>query len=208
MGIAAAIHQSGTGPSSCEDLENLGGLDRRTRERFPWEHGSTRDMWRGRIGALLTGAVLTSLVVLSNARTITALEGGMLAFNGGGLQTAHASAQRLQPVQPEMTPTPSVTPAPPVSQPQDPDPALVQFGSFSSEAEALAATVNMSSRYGSILKGRKLTISAATVRQVHYHRVVLRLQSEREARDLCSAVQNQKGDCLVWTADAIRNAKG
>lgn len=208
MSIAANNHQSGTRL----DLKEAPGVpDRFVRERFPWEHGSMRDVWRGRLGALLAGTVLAALVGLANGRTISALEREFEQLNGtAGLPLVETAVQPARPNPPAAAPArlpPGTSPAAARIAPA-PGPFALQLGAFSSEAEASAALDIMKIDYATSLNRRDLAISPAIVRQVKYYRVVLELQSEREARDLCSAIRRQNGDCLVRNRSAIQNASG
>lgn len=208
MNIAANIHQSGTRL----DLKEAPGVpDRFVRERFPWEYGSKRDVWRGRLGALLAGTVLAALVGLANGRTISALEREFEQLNGtAGLPLVEAAVQPARPNPPAAAPArlpPGTSPAAARIAPA-PSPFILQLGAFSSEDEASAALDIMKKEYAIPLNLRDLAISPAIVRQVQYYRVVLELQSEREADDLCSAIRKQDGDCLVRNPSAIQNASG
>lgn len=203
MGIGAAIHQSEADPISWNGIE--GGASH-NRERFPWEHGSARDLWSRRIGTLLFGACLAWLVFVFNTKPITALMNEAQQFTGSNnLMSAHASASSAQPLrhEPAATRPPALLPL--VSQRAGLPPSRVQLGSYSSEPEARAASEMMRQSYGASIEGRNLTISKAVVRQVQYYRVVIDLQSDRDARDLCGTIRKEKKDCLVWTAAAIED---
>ncbi len=204
MGIQTANDQYEINPISWNVIE---GRIQRSRERFPWEHGSPRERWRSRIGTLLFGALLAWLVFGSNTKTITAIFDGTQHTTGTkDLVSARVSAPSANPVlRREPAPAKSPAMASRVSRQADLSSPRAQLGSYSSEADALAASEMMQQSYGASIEGRKLIISEAIVRKVQYYRVVIDLQSEREARHLCDAIKQAKRDCLVWPVAAIHN---
>lgn len=205
MGIDTAINQFETDSIS---WNGIAGHSLRSKERFPWEHGSPRETWLGRIGALLFGAILAVLVFLSNEETVTALKDDTMMF---------ASAFVLRPARTNVPsapadrhkPEPAGSPiyAPPVLQNVASAPPRVQLGSYSSKAQALAASDRMRQSHATILEGRQLTVVEAIVGRTQFYRVVIDLQSDRAARDLCDAIKKENVDCLVWRSTAAEKLK-
>lgn len=196
MSIAAAVCQSEKGPVLPTRMEKGG---QSSRELFPWEQGSVRDMWRGRIGTLSFGALLAWLVVLSNAQTIAVLEDEIQPFTSGyGLLSGRPAALSVQAIPLQSVPALPPRVIRPAAQPLAPAPARAQLGSYTSEDEAAAASQKMRQRYSVSLRGHKLIMADALVRKVQIYRVLVEFSSEHEARALCDAIKKQEGDCFVW----------
>ncbi len=205
MGIETVIYQSETDPIA---WNGVNGPGRRSSERFPWEYGSTRETWRGRIGALLFGAFLALLVFLSNEETITALKNNTLKFASASVQrSARTTVPSAPAVRHDLKPAQAPTYLPPVSQPIRSTPPRVQLGSYSSKAQALAASNRMRQSHATILARRQLIVAEAVVGRTLVYRVVIDLQGERAALDLCDAIKKEKMDCLVWHSTAVENPK-
>lgn len=203
MGIDTAIYQSETDPTAWIGVKGDGA---QSTERFPWEYGSARETWRGRIGALLFGAVLALLVFLSNEETITALKNDTLKLTSASVQrSARTTVSSAPAVRHDPKPEQAPTHIPPVSQPMRSTPPRVQLGSYSSKAQAVAASDRMRQNHATIFARRQLIVVEAVVGRTLFYRVVIDLQSERAALDLCEAIKQERMDCLVWHSTAVEN---
>ncbi len=152
--------------------------------------------------------------MLSNAKMLAALEGETQHLaDAFELRSSYASAppvltirlEDIETIQPDHAPTKSLAIAPAASDPPGSTLSRVQLGSFSSEAEALAASEVMTQRYGASLKNRKPNVSEAVVNGTRFYRVVIDLQTDSEARNMCETMKKQNNDCLVWPESQFNN---
>jgi hypothetical protein len=65
----------------------------------------------------------------------------------------------------------------------------------------------MRQSHATILARRQLIVAEAVVGRTLVYRVVIDLQGERAALDLCDAIKKEKMDCLVWHSTAVENPK-
>lgn len=193
MGIQTAIHLADAEPVSWDGLERRG---RRSDERFPWEQSSQRERLQGRIVASTAGLVLAALVVLANAGPINQLQSEARHL-AGVFQTAPARAATPVAAPARRAPAPVITTAT-AGRVADPLPPRVQFGSYASEAAAVAGLAKIKGRYEDVITGRELHISDALVGEDRLYRVSVHLASEDEAEDLCATIKKNSGDCMVW----------
>ena len=128
-----------------------------------------------------------------NALVVAQTPNGQIDLLGGGNDATNATQQvaSTKPVQTKPTPAPVATGGGNAA-------AYVQLSSQPTQADAQASVKSMTSKYGSLFGGSKLTIQQVDLGQKGIRwRVRLPASSLGDASSICSQIKAQGGDCFA-----------